>query len=73
MTTQVPVEREIMDIREAATYLGISGDTLYRYATDGFLPCFKLGNRWRFRKALLDEWIGKQCAANGKKGKVRNG
>jgi excisionase family DNA binding protein len=52
-----PVLREVMDIRQAAEYLGISGDTLYRYASEGFVPAFKLGNRWRFRKSLLDGWM----------------
>ena len=51
------VLREVMDIRQAAEYLGISGDTLYRYASEGFVPAFKLGNRWRFRKSLLDAWM----------------
>ena len=46
-----------MDIRQAAEYLGISGDTLYRYASEGFVPAFKLGNRWRFKKTLLDDWM----------------
>ena len=46
--------REVMDIRQASEYLGISGDTLYRYA---FIPAFKLGNRWRFKKSLLDAWM----------------
>ena len=54
--TQLAV-REVMDIRQAADYLGISGDTLYRYASEGFVPAFKLGNRWRFRKSLLDGWM----------------
>jgi len=49
--------REVMDIRQAADYLGISGDTLYRYASEGFVPAFKLGNRWRFKKTLLDAWM----------------
>ena len=49
--------REVMDIRQASDYLGISGDTLYRYASEGFIPAFKLGNRWRFRKSLLDAWM----------------
>ena len=30
--------REVMDIRQAADYLGISSDTLYKYASDGFIP-----------------------------------
>ena len=49
--------REVMDIRQAAEYLGISGDTLYRYASEGFIPAFKLGNRWRFKRSLLDAWM----------------
>jgi excisionase family DNA binding protein len=52
-----PAMREVMDIRQAADYLGISGDTLYRYASEGFVPAFKLGNRWRFKKTLLDAWM----------------
>jgi excisionase family DNA binding protein len=51
------VPREVMDIRQASEYLGISGDTLYRYASEGFIPAFKLGNRWRFKKTLLDSWM----------------
>lgn len=51
------VLREVMDIRQASEYLGISGDTLYRYASEGFIPAFKLGNRWRFKKTLLDAWM----------------
>ncbi len=51
------VSREVLDIRQASEYLGISGDTLYRYAAEGFVPAFKLGNRWRFKKNLLDAWM----------------
>lgn len=54
------VVREVMDIRQAAEYLGISSDTLYRYASEGFVPAFKLGNRWRFKKTLLDNWMDRQ-------------
>ncbi len=57
--------REVMDIRQAADYLGISGDTLYRYASEGFVPAFKLGNRWRFRKSLLDAWMDEKSGVGG--------
>src|SRR6202167_6109484 len=52
--------REVMDIRMASDYLGISPDTLYKYASDGFVPAFKLGNRWRFKRSRLDEWMDRQ-------------
>ena len=54
--------REVMDIRQASEYLGISGDTLYRYASEGFIPAFKLGNRWRFKKSRLDQWMEEQSS-----------
>jgi len=56
----VPEIREVMDIRQASNYLGISADTLYKYASDGFVPAFKLGNRWRFKRSRLDEWMDQQ-------------
>lgn len=55
-----PEVREVMDIRQAAHYLGISADSLYRYAATGFIPAFRLGNRWRFRKSRLDEWMDRR-------------
>ncbi len=56
----VPEVREVMDIRQASDYLGISPDTLYKYASEGFVPAFKLGNRWRFKRSRLDEWMDRQ-------------
>jgi excisionase family DNA binding protein len=56
----VPEVREVMDIRQASEYLGISPDTLYKYASEGFVPAFKLGNRWRFKRTRLDEWMDRQ-------------
>jgi excisionase family DNA binding protein len=52
--------REVMDIRQASDYLGISPDTLYKYASESFIPAFKLGNRWRFKKSRLDDWMDQQ-------------
>ena len=64
--------REVMDIRQAAEYLGISGDSLYRYASEGTVPAFKLGNRWRFKRSLLDAWMVEQSggASAGVRGPV---
>jgi excisionase family DNA binding protein len=60
----VPEVREVMDIRQASDYLGISPDTLYKYASEGFVPAFKLGNRWRFKRSRLDEWMDQQSGMN---------
>ena len=52
--------REVMDIREASQYLGVSRDTLYKYVYDERIPAFKLGNRWKFKKTVLDRWMERQ-------------
>ena len=62
--------KEVMTLREASQYLGISPDTLYKYVlkdaqtakrrSDDRIPAFKLGNRWKFKKTVLDRWMEKQ-------------
>lgn len=60
--------REVMNIRQASQYLGISPDTLYNYVWSKQIPAFKLGNRWKFKKTLLDRWMVRQMTrqAGGK-------
>lgn len=48
---------EVMGLAQAAAYLEVSEDSLYMYVKDGTVPGFKLGNRWKFRKARLNEWM----------------
>jgi excisionase family DNA binding protein len=50
-------DREVMSIRQAAEYLGISPDTLYKYVREQIVPAFKIGSRWRFKKSTLDRWM----------------
>jgi excisionase family DNA binding protein len=52
--------REVMNIRQASQYLGVSPDTLYKYVSEERIPAFKLGNRWKFKKSLLDTWMENQ-------------
>ncbi len=62
--------REVMDIRQASEYLGISPDTLYKYASEGTIPAFKLGNRWRFKRSRMDEWMDEQSTASLSRAKL---
>ena len=54
--------KDVMTLREASQYLGISPDTLYKYLNENRISgvAFKLGNRWRFKKDLLDRWMEKK-------------
>lgn len=59
--------REVMNIRQASAYLGVSPDTLYKYASEERIPAFKLGNRWRFKKSKLDQWMEEQSSMSLKR------
>jgi excisionase family DNA binding protein len=54
--------REVMNIRQASQYLGVSPDTLYKYVYEEKIPAFKLGNRWKFKKTILDQWMEEKSA-----------
>ncbi len=55
--------KEVMTLREASQYLGITPDTLYKHLGERSIPAFKLGNRWRFKKDLLDRWMERKSEA----------
>lgn len=57
--------REVMDIREASEYLGVSRDTLRKYVSQERIPAFKLGNRWKFKKTVLDRWMERKSTREG--------
>ena len=64
--------REVMNIVEASDYLGVSRETLYKYVAEERIPAFKLGNRWKFKKTILDLWMERQSvpdSARKRKGK----
>ena len=61
--------REVMNIRQASQYLGVSPDTLYKYVGEQKIPAFKLGNRWRFKKSRLDQWMEEKSSEMEPQGK----
>jgi excisionase family DNA binding protein len=63
--------REVMNIRQASQYLGVSPDTLYKYVNEQKIPAFKLGNRWRFKKSKLDEWMEEKSMELEPRGKKK--
>ncbi len=62
---------EVMNIRQASHYLGVSADTLYKYVSEERIPAFKLGNRWRFKKTVLDQWMERQSIVGESRGKKK--
>ncbi|HYG75392.1 MAG TPA: helix-turn-helix domain-containing protein [Planctomycetota bacterium] len=59
--TPAPVESkalpEIMTIEEAAAYLRMHPQVLYRHVRQGTVPASRVGRTIRFKKSVLDEFL----------------
>jgi excisionase family DNA binding protein len=51
------MQEKLLTTEQVATYLKIDKFTVYRLVTQKKIPAFKVGNQWRFKKKLLDDWL----------------
>jgi len=51
---------QILTVRQVADYLKVNERTVYRMATAGKLPAFKVGASWRFKQVEIELWIKQQ-------------
>ena len=54
------MDDRLMTVKQLAGYLNLNERTVLRLVTDGALPGVKVGNQWRFRKAMIDTWLDDQ-------------
>lgn len=54
-----------MTARQVADYLNVNERTVLKLVSEGALPGVKIGNQWRFRKAMLDIWLDDQMLGVG--------
>jgi len=57
---RIPELRRLITAKEAAQYLSLSTDTIYRMASQKKLPYLKIGGRVLFDLRALDRWIEKR-------------
>lgn len=51
------IARRLLDIRDVASYTGLSTHTLYTMVSQRRIPFVKLGRRVKFDKGKVDDWI----------------
>ena len=56
-----------MTVQEVAEYLRVSERTVYEWASQGTIPCGKLGTTWRFKRSEVEKWVDEELAASRKK------
>lgn len=54
------MDDRLMTVKELAAYLNLNQRTVLKLAAEGPLPAVKVGNQWRFRKAMIDAWLDDQ-------------
>jgi excisionase family DNA binding protein len=57
MTPSPPMTRRLLDIKEVATYTGLSIHTLYTMVSQRRIPFVKMGRLTKFDLHELDRWI----------------
>ena len=60
-----------LSVEEAATYLGISRDTVYKWIERKAMPAHKVGRLWKFQAEEIDAWVRAGNAAPKAKKKTR--
>ena len=54
----------VFTVQELAGYLRMKPLTIYKHASSGRLPGFKVGSHWRFKRNTIDRWIEAQENSN---------
>jgi len=48
---------ELLTVKEIADYLHVNRYTIYRFLAQKQLPAFKVGNQWRFKRKMIEDWL----------------
>ncbi len=59
------MQEVLLTTEQVANYLKIDKFTVYRLVAQKRLPAFKVGNQWRFKRALLEAWLRKNMSVPG--------
>lgn len=51
------MQDNLLTTDQVAQYLKVDKFTVYRLLTQRKIPAFKVGNQWRFKRAMIDAWL----------------
>lgn len=54
------MDDQLLTAKQLAAHLNVNERTVLKLVADGALPGVKVGNQWRFRKAMIDTWLDDQ-------------
>jgi excisionase family DNA binding protein len=51
------MQEKLLNCEQIARYLGVDKFTVYRLVAQKKLPAFRVGNQWRFKKSVVEDWL----------------
>lgn len=57
MVSNIPIGRRLLNVTEAAQYLGLEVDTVYKKSRLREVPCVKVGRSLRFDLRALERFV----------------
>lgn len=51
------MQEELLTTQQVARYLRVDKFTIYRMVAKKQLPAFRVGNQWRFKRSILEQWL----------------
>jgi len=60
------IPEKLLTLEQVAEYLNVDKFTVYRLLAEKDLPAFKVGNQWRFKGRLLENWLQEHSNARKK-------
>jgi excisionase family DNA binding protein len=58
------MQENLITTAQLADYLKVDKFTVYRLVTQKNIPAFKVGNQWRFKRQIIDDWLLKNSNMN---------
>jgi excisionase family DNA binding protein len=58
---------QLLTLEQVAEYLNVDTCTVYRLLAEKELPAFKVGNQWRFKRKLIENWLKKNANVGRKR------
>lgn len=51
------MQENLLTTQQVARYLKVDKFTVYRLVAQKKIPAFRVGNQWRFKRSMLEQWL----------------
>jgi len=51
------MQENLLRVGQVARYLKVDKYTVYRLVSQKKIPAFRVGNQWRFKQSMVEDWL----------------